>query len=254
MKPRRLVSSVLIPIFIAAFGCAHSLRDDEPPDRAIELSEHVFIVPVGGGVWRHISHSYYAGYGWFPSNGLLIEGTGGLLMIDTAWGEDSAREVLDWAETRGGVQALIVTHAHEDRNGGLEEVHRRGIPSYGLEATSTLGVAAGVPPLSNPFERKLSLQPFGVEGEAYFPGPGHSQDNIVVWLSEPKLLFGGCMVRERSATHLGNAVAADLDAWPRAIARLQARYRHAEIVVPGHGEPGGPDILDHPQALFEKAK
>jgi hypothetical protein len=51
---------------------------------------------------------------------------------------------------------------------------------------------------------------------------------------------------------MGNTTQADLEGWPRAIATLQQRYRDVRVVVPGHGEPGGPELLVHTRELLGK--
>ena len=38
--------------------------------------------------------------------------------------------------------------------------------------------------------------------EAFYPGPGHSPDNIVVWIPEARVLFGGCLVKSAGAKGL----------------------------------------------------
>ena len=84
-------------------------------------------------------------------------------------------------------------------------------------------------------------QRFADIGEAFFPGAGHTRDNLTLALGD-RIVFGGCLIRSIAATSLGNiddAVLADYDASVRA---LQARYRSAAVVVPGHGKLGGDPI------------
>jgi hypothetical protein len=65
------------------------------------------------------------------------------------------------------------------------------------------------------------------------------------------LLFGGCAVRPAGTSSLGNVADADLESWPRAIERVKTRYGGATIVVvPGHGPPAGPELLDHTLSLL----
>ncbi len=82
-------------------------------------------------------------------------------------------------------------------------------------------------------------------------GAGHAPDNVVVYVPEARVLFGGCAVHEASRTTPGNLSHADLGTWPTAIRRIQARYPEAEVVVPGHGVPGGVELLDHTLAVLE---
>src|SRR5699024_7301811 len=88
--------------------------------------------------------------------------------------------------------------------------------------------------------------------EVFYPGPAHSLDNIMVWVPKQQILYGGCAIRNAQVTTLGNTADADLSSWPKAIRRAQKAYPQANIVVPGHGAVGGPELLDHTLALFKK--
>ena len=43
----------------------------------------------------------------------------------------------------------------------------------------------------------------------------------------------------------GNVADADLAEWPTSVERIQKHYPEAEVVIPGHGLPGGLDLLQH---------
>ena len=48
-----------------------------------------------------------------------------------------------------------------------------------------------------------------------------------------------------SSTSAGNVADADLAEWPTSVERIQKHYPEAEVVIPGHGLPGGLDLLQH---------
>jgi metallo-beta-lactamase class B len=75
--------------------------------------------------------------------------------------------------------------------------------------------------------------------ELYYPGAGHAPDNLVVYFSGERVLFGGCLVKSDTATTVGNVADADVAEWPRSVARVAARYPKAIVVVPGHGAVSG---------------
>ena len=52
--------------------------------------------------------------------------------------------------------------------------------------------------------------------------------------------FMSCQARLR-----GNVADADLAEWPTSVERIQKHYPEAEVVIPGHGLPGGLDLLQH---------
>jgi metallo-beta-lactamase class B len=240
-------------LFVAgcALACASSLPP--PPQDATPLRDDVYVLPIGPRVWRHVSYQDVAGFGLVASNGLVVGDAGGALLVDTAWDPEQTASVLDWAAANvGPVRAVVVTHAHDDRLGGLAETERRGIASFASTETARLAASRDGPPIRNAVATPFPLESLGIAGELYFPGPAHTADNTTVWLAETRILAGGCMVRAVAATSLGNTSEADLESWPRAVAALQARYRHVRIVVPGHGEPGGPELLTHTRALLEK--
>ena len=71
-----------------------------------------------------------------------------------------------------------------------------------------------------------------------------------MWLPDVEVLFGGCLVRSSSATTLGYTAEADIESWPATIEALLTRYGHARLIVPGHGRPGGEELLQHTLALL----
>jgi len=192
----------------------------------------------------HRSYQLYEGTKT-PSNGLLIEGDHGSILIDTAWDDRETDEILDDARRKGKpVVACLVTHFHQDRAGGLRTLARHGIPVY-LSA-QTRALLPGLP-ADFPFT-PLGLGRFqaaGVVLEVGFFGPGHSPDNLTVYVPADQLLFGGCLIKSRESQTIGNTADADLKSWPEAVRAVKRAYPTARIIVPGHGDPGGPPLLDH---------
>jgi metallo-beta-lactamase class B len=241
----------LIAAAVVALACVSV--PPPAPQGAIALRADVYVQELVPGVWRHVSYRSFPELGQVPSNGLVVRGASSALIIDTAWNPEQTAAVLSWAEANvGPISAVVVTHAHDDRLGGLTEVRRRGIPSYALAKTVQMAAQDGWPPIEHGVTSPFALDGLGVSGEILFPGPGHTADNSTVWLRESRVLVGGCLVRASATTTMGNTSQADLDSWPRAIATLQQRYRDVRVVVPGHGEPGGSELFAHTRELLGK--
>ena len=81
--------------------------------------------------------------------------------------------------------------------------------------------------------------------ELSFLGGGHTIDNIVAWIPAMKILFGGCLVKSLNARNLGNTKEADLMSYPATLKKVREKYSEAKIVIPGHGQPGGIELIDH---------
>jgi glyoxylase-like metal-dependent hydrolase (beta-lactamase superfamily II) len=85
-------------------------------------------------------------------------------------------------------------------------------------------------------------------------GRGHTVDNIVVWLPQREVLFGGCLVKSTGSKSLGYTEDADLDEWPHTIDRVAGRFPGAKVIVPGHGAPGGHELLVRTKELLDARK
>ncbi len=208
-------------------------------------------------VWFHTSWRVLES-GPFPSNGMVVFGKRRTVLIDTAWSVADSDLLLTGVDrvappTRS--KLLVVTHAHDDRMVGLPALRAQGVASLGFRQTVQDALARGlVAPDATFGGREKRISAGGKTVTLYHPGPAHTRDNIVAFVEEDGVLFGGCMIRAMGSTALGNTADADLAAWPhsaRAVkARFGAKVRH---VIPGHGAPGGPELLDHTIALADTA-
>lgn len=80
--------------------------------------------------------------------------------------------------------------------------------------------------------------------EVYSFGAAHTRDDVVVYLPREQVLCTGDMALN---TSLNSFVDSDFRHWPKALsAAAQLRARH---ILPGHGAPGGVEILEG-QAQF----
>ncbi len=201
-------------------------------------------------VWRHVSAAEVPGYGRVEANGLIVVGRRGAVVVDTAWTPAQTQWLIDRVRAATGHPpvAMVATHFHDDRAGGVGTAHAAGIPVYATALTRTLLGDAGAA-IDHPFDRRATIELGDVDVELFFPGAGHTRDNSVVYVAGDRLLFGGCLIRAATTDWIGNTADADLGAWPETMDRLIHRYRDAAIVVPGHGRPGDASLLPHTRQL-----
>jgi metallo-beta-lactamase class B len=218
----------------------------------IQLSNDVFIEKIADNVWRHVSFKHVPNFGLVPSNGVIARFGTDILLVDSAWDDAQTRLILDWIEKEWQTKpaVAVITHAHEDRIGGIHELHRRGIRTVSSRLTAEFAKSHGFEAPQHTFEDSLTLLLGGREILVRYPGPGHTRDNIVVWLPEQKLLVGGCLIKSAQAKSIGNTKDADLAQWPATIKKVQEEFPHAKIVVPGHDDPGGLEALTHTLELL----
>lgn len=221
---------------------------------SVAMMRGVEVVKMSDGVWRHISHLWFNGTP-VPSNGLIIEGEHDLLMIDTPCNNTQTDSLLRWAEqaVRKPVRKVVATHAHEDRVGGIATLQQRGIEVWTTPLTGEWSVKRGFP-LPNkallPNDTTFRVGKFSIR--VFFPGAGHTVDNIVVWIAEPRILVGGCLIKTaetQSVGFIGDAVLAE---WSKSVQNVAERFDAASVVVPGHGAPGGTNLYQHTIGIIEK--
>jgi len=216
----------------------------------LDLGNRVTVEPLRGETWLVRSVSRFGSFGDVESNAVVVAGPREAVLIDTAATDEQTERVLEWAAARlkRPVRHLVVTHSHADCMGGIGATARRGIKTYALGKTIELSGKSGMTPVSS--GQKLNLS--GVELEVFFPGHGHTSDNLVVWLPRDRVLDGGCFVKAAAATNLGNTRESDLASWAKAVALVRERWPNPAVIVPGHGDPGGAELLEHTAELLKQ--
>ncbi len=222
-----------------------------------QVSDDLQITELSPNVWMHTSWHVLPGNRRVSSNGLIVREDDGLVLVDTAWGVAPTEALVDWvdSELKLPIRRVLATHYHDDRLGGWPVMARREIPLVATPLTMELADSENITQTLDASLNELTREGVAHSGtlEVFYPGPGHSPDNVLVWLPEARILFGGCAVKAIDASTLGNTDNADLSAWPQAIGRAQQRYTQARTVVPGHGDPGGPELLAHTLDLLQQA-
>lgn len=236
---------ILLPLIFIQYKFAVAQSNVE-----IALGDDLQLIKVCENVYVHRSYKAYP-MGRFGSNGLVYVEDDKAIMIDTPVTDSLTALLINWFGSRGiTFTAAIPAHWHDDCLGGLKTVHAAGIYSYGLNATIELAKQNNYIPPQIGFNDSLIVKLYKKKIVCNYLGAGHTIDNIVIWIPDEKILFGGCTVKALSARGLGNTADADLAEWPRTILKIKETYPEANIIVPGHGTPGGFELLDYTHELL----
>ena len=208
------------------------------------IAKTVWVGRLAQGVWLHTTTNMIDGGVYYPANGLIIENGIGSLMIDTGYRPDQAEALYDWSarQLATPISQSVSTHFHSDRTGGIMGLKVNGVATMASPLTCTLAQSHG---LAVPKPLKgFGVEPYilGDDWELYFPGEGHTIDNIVVWLPRARILFGGCLIKSVTSNGLGNIADTVVPAWAGTVRKVRDRYGAAKIVVPGHGTISGDPI------------
>ncbi|MFC4077633.1 subclass B1 metallo-beta-lactamase [Salinithrix halophila] len=218
------------------------------PEGTVELAR------LNRDVWEYTTYGgNFGGMTNIPTNGLIISSSKGLVLIDSSWDDDLTKELLNMIRRHIGkkIAVAVITHSHEDRVGGIRALLKEGIEVRSTARTAQLAEKAGYPTPNPILDEQSRFKVGNTIIETYYPGEGHSEDNITVWLPQHKILFGGCLIKSLEAKDLGNVNDANLEEWSRSIQNVLNRYPRMKQVVPGHGNVGDKGLLIHTLELLE---
>ncbi|MFC3199303.1 subclass B1 metallo-beta-lactamase [Parapedobacter deserti] len=217
------------------------------------ISENLVIRKLADGVYMHTSFLETQDFGKVPCNGMVVSDGREAVVFDTPATDSISSALIDWVEDqlKCSIKAVIPTHFHADCLGGLDEFHRRRIPSYANSLTIVLASANGSTVPQHSFDDMLELAVGSKNVIADFIGAGHTRDNVVGYFPDERILFGGCLIKAVGSDE-GNLADALVDHWTLTGIKLKAKYPEAKLVIPGHGEPGDTSLLDYTIQLFEQ--
>ncbi len=222
--------------------------------KTFAVSDDIALIQLEDSIFQHVSWFQTQSFGRVPANGLIVIKGGEAIIIDTPWTNDMTQQLVEFTEKHFKVKiaAFIAGHSHDDCIGGLEYLQSIGVESIANVLTVEKCRQEKLPLPSKAFTDSLLIDLNGLLLECRFHGGGHTSDNITVWIPEKKLLFGGCLIKSGDAENLGYTGEAVMQEWDTTVRKVKARYKNIKTVVPGHGDAGGAELLDHTVELVEK--
>jgi len=215
-------------------------------------SETLKIVSISENSFVHVSYLNTNDFGKVACNGLVYMKNHEAIVFDTPTDSEVSQELLNWLvdNKKSIVKAVVVNHFHIDCLGGLQAFHDSEIPSYANSETIELAKNDGaVIPLLG-FDIKNELEIGGKKIINRHFGAAHTKDNIVSYIPDEKMIFGGCMIKSLNASK-GNLEDANIEEWSNTIQKIKDEYPNLKTVVPGHGAHGNTELLDYTIELFK---
>lgn len=243
IQPVRYAYAFLIALPLAS--CANVQPTAPAYAEAAPSVSEVRFSQLSDTVWMHASFENISGFGLVRSNGLIVIDDENSMLVDTAWNDDQTKQIVEYAKSvlKRPVKMAVLTHAHSDKMGGVGALNAIGVKTYALDVSNRIAPSKGLTPATNDLVLKegeaTTLGPI----EIFYPGAGHTVDNIVVNIPTAGILFGGCLIRPGDTDNLGNTADGDVAHWGKAVADTGAQFPISNIVVPSHGMPEGRELL-----------
>jgi len=172
----------------------------------------------------------------YPANGMYVVTTNGVVLIDTPWDQTQCQPLLDSIATRHHKKVIlaIATHYHDDRTGGFDFLKQQGVKTYTSKLTYDLCKERNEKQSEFYFTRDTTFKVGNHTFQTYYPGEGHTKDNLVVWCKNKRVLYAGCLAKSIENDGLGNVADSNLEAWPISIKKVLKKYPKPAYVIPGH--------------------
>ena len=241
-------STVFLTLLILASCNAFSQEDS----KLIKVSEDIELIKISDNAFVHVTISTIPPYGKVSSNGLIFINKEEAFLFDTPVSDSLTSVLVSWLRSNLGLRIVgfVPNHWHEDCMGGLEYLKSQKVKSYANQMTIDIARLKKLPVPEFGFRDSLKLQLGDKTIECFYLGGAHSTDNIVVWIPSERILFAGCMIKSLVSTNLGNTADGDLKAYPLTIDKLANKFPMAIYVIPGHGQYGGMNLVNHTKDLI----
>jgi metallo-beta-lactamase class B len=184
---------------------------------------------------------------------LLVIKNGKAFMIDTPVTNEITAKIATYLKDSMNVRIQLFTggHFHSDCIGGMDYLKNTGVRTFLNSRTEKKCRELKLPLPDTTFNESYLFNFEGIPVECRFLGGGHSADNITVYFPDQNILFGGCFVKSANSTNLGNLQDAVVGEWKASIQKIIDLYPSVKIVIPGHGDFGGNELLYHTIELVD---
>ena len=209
------------------------------------VTDDLIIEQLTKNTFVHTSYLNTKSFGKVPCNGMIVIDNKEAIIYDTPADNPASLLLINWikSELKCKIKAVVVTHFHIDCLGGLEEFHKKEIPSFATNLTIELAKTKNIIIPENGFDTYYEHEIGNKKVISEFLGEGHTKDNIIGYFPGEKILFGGCLIKGMNAGK-GNLNDANVNDWSTTVRKVKSKYPDAKVIIPGHGKAGGIELLD----------
>ena len=227
---------VQLVFFCLAFSCVLGQRSDS----LLRISH------LTGDFYIFETYNYYQG-SRIAANGMYVLTSAGAILFDSPWDTTQFQPLLDSIKVRHNqdVFMCIATHFHSDRTGGLEYFSKLGIRTYTTRLTDELSKKHGMKRARWIIDRDTLFTIGQYTFQIFYPGHGHTQDNIVAWFKDQKILYGGCLIKSAEDKNLGNLADASKEKYVKTLENVRRRFKNPAFIIPGHNSWRSTNSLQH---------
>ena len=191
-----------------------------------------------------------------PANGMYLVTSDGVVMIDTPWDTTQFQPLLDSIKLKHNktVVMCFATHWHSDKTAGLEYYRQQGIKTYTTALTDELSKKNNKKRAELLMTKDTVFNLGQYTFETYYPGEGHTADNIVIWFKKEKILYGGCLIKGVDDKNLGYLGDANVTAYASTLKKVQKKCQNPKFIIIAHSDWKNINSLKHSLLMAKELK
>jgi metallo-beta-lactamase class B len=238
---KSIVLLALVFSSVAAFGQTEKVR--------------LKITPLTGDFYIYTTYNTYED-NRVPANGMYVVTQAGVVMFDTPWDTTQFQPLLDSIQRRHNKKVVMcfATHWHEDKTAGLEYYRQQGIKTYTTVLTDAFSRQNNKKRAEFLMSKDTTFQVGQYTFETYYPGEGHTADNIVIWFEKEKILYGGCLIKGASDKTLGYLGDANVQEYATTLENVQKKCTNPKFIIVAHSDWRNINSLKHSIELAKKLR
>lgn len=208
-----------------------------------------------GNFYIYTTYNTYEG-SKIPANGMYLLTNSGAVLFDTPWDTTQFKPLMDSIKLKHGKSLILcfATHWHSDRTEGLTYYKQQGVKTYTTLLTDVWSKKNNKKRAEFLIKNDTTFNVGGYSFELYYPGEGHTADNIVVWFNKEKILYGGCLIKGAEAENLGYLGDANVSEYENTLIKVQKKYPNAKFIIVSHHNWNNVNALKHSIKLARKLK
>ena len=190
------------------------------------------------------------------ANGMYLVTNNGVVMFDTPWDTTQFQPLLDSIKLKHNKRVVMcfATHWHSDKTAGLEYYRQQGIKTYTTVLTDELSKRNNKKRAEFLMAKDTVFTVGQFSFETYYPGEGHTADNIIIWFKKEKILYGGCLVKGVDAENLGYLGDANVTEYASTLKKVQKKCRKPRFIIIAHSDWKNINSLKHSLRMAKELK
>lgn len=218
----------LILIYITSFLLGNA---------SAQTDKKLLIEPLTGNFYVYTTYNTYQD-SKVRANGVYLVTKKGVVLFDTPWDTTQFQPLLDSIQNRHNKKVIMAfaTHWHSDKTAGLEYYKQLGIKTYTTQLTDELSKKNNAKRAQFLMSKDTSFVVDQYQFETFYPGEGHTQDNIVIWFPKEKILLGGCLIKGAKDENLGFLGDGNKIEYANTLLKVQRKFPNPRFIITTHSD------------------